>query len=164
MKVLVTVASRHGATAEISHTIAQELMAQGLEVVVEDPVEEGDLPEFDAAVLGSSVYAGHWERSIKDFVEAHTPALEGKPVWLFSSGPVGEPPKPEEDPVDISPIRDATRAREHRVFAGKLDKSKLSFGEKAIVMAFRAPEGDFRDWDDIRAWAKQVALELTVDN
>lgn len=27
------------------------------------------------------------------------------PVWLFSSGPVGDPPKPEEEPVDVSEIR-----------------------------------------------------------
>ena len=42
-------------------------------------------------------------------------------------------------------------------------KSELGFGEKAIVLALRAPEGDFRDWDEIRGWAAEVAEStLTV--
>lgn len=28
------------------------------------------------------------------------------------------------------------------------------------VFAFRAAEGDFRDWDEIRAWATDIASEL----
>jgi menaquinone-dependent protoporphyrinogen oxidase len=43
------------------------------------------------------------------------------------------------------------------VFAGKLDKSRLSFPEKALVVAFRATEGDFRDWDEIAGWAAEIA-------
>jgi menaquinone-dependent protoporphyrinogen oxidase len=160
MKVLLAVSSRHGATAEIGRTIGEELAAQGLELVVH-PLGTGEEPsDFDAAVLGSSVYAGHWERDIKDFVEEHGSSMAGKPVWLFSSGPIGDPPKPEEVPVDVGGIIELTGAREHTVFAGKLDKSKLSFGEKAIVMAFRAPDGDFRDWDQIRSWAKDIAVAL----
>jgi menaquinone-dependent protoporphyrinogen oxidase len=81
-------------------------------------------------------------------------------VWLFSSGPVGDPPKPTEDPVDASSLLERTGAREHHVFAGRLDRSRLSFGERAIAMALRAPEGDFRDWDDVRAWASGIADAL----
>ena len=160
MKVLLAVSSRHGATSEIGQAIGEVLAAHGIELIVH-PLDARDAPPgFDAAVLGSSVYAGHWERDIKDFVESHGSAMTGKPVWLFSSGPIGDPPKPEEAPVDLTAILETTGAREHRVFSGKLDKSKLSFGEKAIVMAFRAPEGDFRDWDEIRTWAKAIATAL----
>src|ERR671919_158503 len=42
----------------------------------------------------------------------------------------------------------------------KLVKSELGFGEKAIVLALRAPEGDFRDWDEIQNWARGIAEEL----
>ncbi len=160
MRVLLAVSSRHGATSEIGQAVGEELASHGIELVMHPLGTHDSLPVFDAAVLGSSVYAGHWERDIKDFVESHASTIAGKPVWLFSSGPIGDPPKPEEAPVDIAGIMDATGAREHRVFSGKLDKSKLSFGEKAIVMAFRAPEGDFRDWDEIRTWAREIATAL----
>ena len=46
------------------------------------------------------------------------------------------------------------------MFPGRLEKKRLSFGERAIVLALRAPEGDFRDWDDIRAWAARIAAGL----
>jgi len=46
------------------------------------------------------------------------------------------------------------------VFAAKLDKSKLSFPERALVFAFRAADGDFRDWDAIAAWAGEIADAL----
>jgi menaquinone-dependent protoporphyrinogen oxidase len=55
---------------------------------------------------------------------------------------------------------DATRARAHQVFSGKLDRSALSHVERLMVRAPRAPEGDFRDWDAIRAWARAVAAAL----
>jgi menaquinone-dependent protoporphyrinogen oxidase len=46
------------------------------------------------------------------------------------------------------------------VFAGKLARKQLGFGEKAIVLAFRAPDGDFRDWTQIKAWASGIADAL----
>jgi menaquinone-dependent protoporphyrinogen oxidase len=83
-----------------------------------------------------------------------------RPVWLFSSGPVGDPPKPEEDPVDVAELLTVTGAREHRVFAGKLVRRQLSFPDRAIVAALRVPEGDFRDWTEITRWAAGIADAL----
>jgi hypothetical protein len=50
-----------------------------------------------------------------------------------------------------------TGAHEHRVFAGKLDKSRMTFADRAMVTAFRSPEGDFRDWEEIAEWADDIA-------
>jgi menaquinone-dependent protoporphyrinogen oxidase len=63
--------------------------------------------------------------------------------------------------VDVAEILAATRAREHRVLAGKLVREQLSFPDKAIVAALRVPEGDFRDWTEIRQWAAGIAGALT---
>ena len=115
---------------------------------------------YDAVVLGSAVYAGHWLKPARDLVARRGPALAARPVWLFSSGPVGDPPKPEEDPVDVAEVLAATAAREHRVFAGKLVRKQLNFPERAIVSALRVPEGDFRDWSDIIGWAAGIAAAL----
>jgi hypothetical protein len=54
-------------------------------------------------------------------------------------------------------IAAATTAREHRVFAGKLVRKQLGFGERAIVVALRVPDGDLRNWPEIRSWASEIA-------
>ncbi|MGB3632521.1 MAG: flavodoxin domain-containing protein, partial [Rubrobacteraceae bacterium] len=109
------------------------------------------------------VYAGHWLKPARELAERHAHALAGKSVWLFSSGPIGDPPKPEEEPVDVAEILAATGAHEHRVFAGKIDKDTLGFAEKAVMLALRAPEGDFRDWEAVRQWAEGIADTLEAE-
>jgi menaquinone-dependent protoporphyrinogen oxidase len=160
MRVLVITASKHGATAEIGRAIGDVLISEGLEVRVLPPEDVATVDGFDAVVLGSAVYAGHWMHSAIELAEEFEIELGRRPTWIFSSGPVGDPPKPDEDPVDVGRIRELTGAKDHIVFAGKLDKRQLGFGERAIVTAFRAPEGDFRDWDEVRAWAAGIAQQL----
>jgi menaquinone-dependent protoporphyrinogen oxidase len=160
MRILVSVGSKHGATAEIGRAIADVLVNQGVETMIAAPEDVMNLDPYDGVILGSSVYAGHWTADARDLVDRCSPQFAGRFVWLFSSGPIGDPPKPEEDPVDVAPIMETTGARSHVVFAGKLDRKVLSFGERAIVTAFRAPDGDFRDWDEISGWATQIAEEL----
>jgi menaquinone-dependent protoporphyrinogen oxidase len=160
VKVLVTAATRHGATGEIAQAIAETLRDQGLDPAVLDPDQVGGVEGYDAVVLGSAVYAGHWLKPARELVARCGPAMAERPVWLFSSGPVGDPPKPEEDPVDVAELLTTTRARDHRVFAGKLVRKQLAFPERAIVSALRAPEGDFRDWAAITGWAAGIATAL----
>jgi menaquinone-dependent protoporphyrinogen oxidase len=170
MKVLVSAASKHGATSEIAEEIAKELRealnerggedGDGAAVEVRPPERVNSVEDYDAMVLGSAVYAGHWLQSARDLAEHHASALSERPTWLFSVGPIGDPPKPQENPVDVAGILEVTKARGHRVFAGKLDKGKLGFAEKAMVLALRAPEGDFREWEAIREWAREIAAEL----
>jgi menaquinone-dependent protoporphyrinogen oxidase len=130
-------------------------------VVVLAPAEDvDDLTGIEAAVIGSGVYAGHWLAPAKELIEKHAATLGGIPVWLFSSGPLGDPPKPEEDPVDVKDLMALSGATGHRVFSGRIDLALLGFGEKAIVKALRAPVGDFRDWDLIDSWAVEIAEAL----
>ncbi|HKA69886.1 MAG TPA: flavodoxin domain-containing protein [Actinomycetes bacterium] len=162
MRVLVTAASKHGATAEIATEIGRALAEQAVDVDVTPIEDTPGIGDYDAVVLGSAVYVGHWLKSATEFVEDHSAELAERPVWLFSSGPVGEPPKPPEEPVDAADMVTASAAREHRVFSGRLDSSQLGFAERAIVTALHAPEGDYRDWGEIRAWAAGIAESLAT--
>jgi menaquinone-dependent protoporphyrinogen oxidase len=160
MTVLVTAASKHGATAEIAQVIARVLGGHGLLVDVRPAENVVGVDAYSAVVLGSAVYAGHWLEPARTLVQTQARALAVRPVWLFSSGPIGDPPKPPEDPVDVAALLDASGAREHRVFAGRLDRHRLGFAERAVTLALRAPEGDFRDWPAIEAWAAGIAETL----
>ena len=162
MKVLVSVASRHGASFEIAEEISATLAGLGFETAVLPPDAVTSIEGYDAVVLGSSVYVGHWMDSAVNFVERFSKEITKVPVWLFSSGPMGHEPRPDDEPVDVAELVVATRAREHRVFAGQVDRSRLGLGERVLLTAVRAPEGDFRSWDDIRAWAGEIAAALTA--
>jgi menaquinone-dependent protoporphyrinogen oxidase len=113
-------------------------------------------------VLGSAIYGGHWLEPARKLIEERSGDLAARPTWLFSVGRLGEPTKPEDaGPAGISEAMEATNARAHQVFAGRLDRAALSRVERLMVRALRSPEGDFRDWDAIRAWAAGVAAELS---
>ena len=163
MRVLVTAASRHGATAEIAEAIARGLATYGLDASARAIDEVGSLDEYDAVVLGSAVYMGRWMNSARDFAESIGRSLVPRTVWLFSSGPLGDPDhlKPEGDPVDVAPLIATTQARGHRVLAGRLDRARLNFREKAVAIGVRAPDGDFRDWEAIDAFAAEIASDLS---
>jgi menaquinone-dependent protoporphyrinogen oxidase len=159
--VLVAYASRHGATREIAEAIAAELSELGAEAIARDAADVDDLRPFDAVVLGSAVYVGSWLEPARKLVELHGDQLSSRRTWIFSSGPIGEPPKPDAaKAVQVDAIVERVRPEEHRLFAGKIDESKLGFGERAVMHAVRAAEGDFRDWDEIRRWAAEIASAL----
>jgi menaquinone-dependent protoporphyrinogen oxidase len=162
VKILVSAASKHGSTLEIADRIAEALRAglPGDAIVDVFPAARvGDVAPYDAVVLGSGVYMGRWlqdGRELAERIATPTP----RPVWLFSSGPIGAPPKPDEVPAEVSDIVKATHARGHRLFAGRMDRHRLGFGEKAVVAALRVADGDFRDWNAIDRWGAQIAGEL----
>ena len=160
MKVLVTAASRHGTTAEIAQIIAGVMRTSGITVDVMAPEEVASVHPYDAVILGSAVYAGHWLEPAKEFVVRHHQELADLPVFLFSSGPLGDPPKPAREPEEARAIESSTGAMDQRVFAGRLTQSQLSLPERLIVKAVRAPYGDFRPWDDIMDWAIEIARYL----
>ena len=161
MKVLITAASKHGATEEIGTRIGSVLDARGHEVEVRCPSEVRDVARYDVVVVGSAVYAGHWQKDAKELVEREASVLRHRPVWLFSSGPVGDPPKPQDVPAEVEAVVAATGAFEHHVFAGRIEKQALSMPERAMVKALRVAEGDYRDWNEIDRWATTIADSIS---
>ncbi len=163
MNILVTAASKHGSTLEIATAIGAELRQAGHVVDVVDVRQNPALAGYDTAVIGSAIYMGSWLAEAHTFIEANQAALAQMPVWLFSSGPLGaENPQPEGDPAQLPELLDLTQARGHQIFVGSLDKSDLGMMEKMMVKAVKAPYGDFRDWEVIRAWAREIAAALTA--
>ncbi|MGY1744190.1 flavodoxin domain-containing protein [Blastococcus sp. SYSU D00695] len=166
LRVLVTVASRHGSTREIGAALARDLVAAGAAAGREVratavPVENHPDPTgHDAVVLGSAVYAGGWLPAAREFATASAAVLRSTPLWLLSSGPIGAPPFPDSEPYDAATLRDLLSPRGHWVLPGRLDPARLSFAERAVVTAMRAPVGDARDWALVRACADELVGAL----
>lgn len=161
MRVMVACASKHGSTEGIAEAIAERLRQLGHETVAMRVSDVTDLYGFQAIVLGSAIYAGSWMKEATEFVKAHAETLSAMPVWLFSSGPLGtEVQDEEEQPRQLAELRETLRPRGHRMFFGKIDRSALGFGERMMMKAVKAPEGDFRDWSTIAGWADEISEEL----
>jgi menaquinone-dependent protoporphyrinogen oxidase len=164
MTVLVAYASKHGATKGIAEHIAETLKQSGrsAEALPIDAI--GSLGGYDAAVIGSALYYGSWMKEAVDFVLRNRATLSNRPVWLFSSGPLGAEVKDgEQQPKELEEIQASIGAREHRIFFGAADHHTLSFPERIVLKAVRAPEGDFRNWDAIAAWAREIASALPAE-
>lgn len=165
MLILVTYATKYGATAEIAEKVGEVLRQSGLPTDVLPVKQVGDLTPYTAVILGSAVYIGKWRKEAVKFLKNNEQALAERAVWLFSSGPTGE-----GDPVELlqewrfpeaqQPIADRIQPRDIAVFHGALNMKKLNFIEKRMIKTVEAPIGDFRDWEAIKAWAMSIAEEV----
>jgi menaquinone-dependent protoporphyrinogen oxidase len=173
MKVLVAYASRHGATAGIADRIAAGLQAHGLVAEARPVTEVGEVERYDAFVIGSAAYLFHWLKDATRFVKRHRGLFATRPVWLFSSGPLGT------DRIDEQgdDVLEATRPREFdelaalvhprglQVFFGAWDPNAPKVGlteqlVRRLPAAAETPAGDFRDWVAVDVWSAEIAREL----
>lgn len=174
MSILVAYTSKHGATEGIAERIAATLVASGQEAEARSVKAADDLAGRDAFVIGSATYMGSWLKEATEFVRRNQAILATRPVWLFSSGPLGTAATDVQgrdllvvsEPKEFAEFKETIKPRGLRVFFGALDPSTLGFSERLVrrLPASRAllPEGDFRDWKDIEDWAERIAHELAA--
>ncbi len=174
MHIQVVFASHYGATQGIAEHIATALRQRGVETTVQPASQAADPAGFDATVIGSAAYYFHWMKPAAAFVRRHSATLADRPVWLFSSGPLGTKDKDEQGrdlreflvPKEIAEFRHVLKPRDHRVFFGVIDPGKLNLAHKLLfkLPANRNgalfPVGDFRNWIEIDAWANSIADSL----
>jgi menaquinone-dependent protoporphyrinogen oxidase len=177
MKVLVAYASRHGATKGIAERAAQILETRGHEVTLEPADQVSAVAGYDAFIVGAAAYAGHWLKEAREFVRKHREVLASRPVWLFSSGPIGTDLVDGKGrdvfeaarPVEFAEFAGSIHPRDAAIFFGAFDPDAKPIG---LMERFGAPfmrmpavreampAGDFRDWPQIEAWAERIALDL----
>jgi menaquinone-dependent protoporphyrinogen IX oxidase/uncharacterized protein YndB with AHSA1/START domain len=177
MTALVAVASAQGTTREVARTIAAELRRAGVDADLRDVEEVTDVNGYDLVVIGSCIHSHHWLPQAVEFVERHRVALRHRQAWLFSTGmqavDTGQP-WAAGYPEDIDRLIAASGAGEHRIFAGSrmLPEPKVLWAPigQAFVRyavwkglapkAYRMQYGDYRDWDAIRGWAREIAATM----
>lgn len=185
-RVLIVHASRHGGTAGIAERIGEVLRTTGIDAVVARAADMPDPGPFDACLVGAGVYMGSWVGEGTAYLDRYATVLATRPVWLFSSGPLPGSTKestgPAVDPIEnalgpaegpgsggrrkVEALADRIHPRDHRVFQGAYDPkdSPRTMSERFVRMMPAArnilPAGDFREWDKIEAWAREIAAAL----
>ena len=177
MKVLVTYASRHGSTKGIAERVAESLRMRGIDTTLTPAAKVKDVADYDAFVVGGAAYAFHWLKDASSFVRRNRDVLAGRPTWLFSSGPLGTDevdPKTGKNvreastPKEFAEFATAIKPRDEHIFFGAWDPNAPAIGwmEHAMQVMPAAknalPAGDFRDWPEIDAWARQIADQLSA--
>ena len=172
MTVLVGYASKYGATQGIAERIAATLVADGHDAQALPLASVESTADYDAFVIGSAAYMGSWRKDATRFVRKHSSTLATSPVWLFSSGPLGTATTDahgrdvltEAAPKQFAEFKESITPRAMQVFFGALDPAKLRRRDRLIRKMPAGhellPEGDFRDWAAIQAWAERIADEL----
>jgi menaquinone-dependent protoporphyrinogen oxidase len=169
-KILVAYASRSGSTGGVAEAIGRAFCEAGFDADVRLVKHAGDVSPYSGVVLGSAVNRASWLSEAIDFAEKHREALSKVPVAYFltcvtlyynteearkTARSYMEPvlkAVPEVRPVDCG------------YFGGVLDYSKMNMVVRMVMKSKMKekgiPEGDFRKWDAIQAWAKGVAVHF----
>ena len=158
-KILVAYASRAGSTGEVAEVIGEVLCDGGAAVDVRLAKDVTDVSPYRAAVVGSAIYMGRWMSEAVKFVETHRDALSQVPVAYFTVCLTMKDDTEENRrtvAAYLDPVREVVQPVDVGLFAGRLDSSKLSFIYWLIIKAMGQAEGDFRNWEAIRAWAGEL--------
>ena len=161
-RALVAYGSKYGSTAGIAEAIGSALQNVGLVTQVESAKDVDSLAGYDLVIVGAGVYTGRWNGDAVAFLKRFEVDLRARPTWFFSSGPTGGSPKAEQQmaellaaqpgpPGEASKCADRIGVRGHRWFAGRITP------EMGGIFARWMPRGDWRDFDDIAAWARSIA-------
>lgn len=169
-KVLVTYASRTGATAGVAEAIARTLTKGGAAVDVLPMSDVKDLTEYAAVVAGSAIQGGQWLPEAIKFIQTNKVSLSQKPFAAFLVCMTLAMAKGDyRDQVStwMAPVRSIVRPVSEGLFAGSMDISKMkSFGDRikfkmSVAMGVWA-EGDHRNWDAIHQWAESIQPKLML--
>lgn len=163
IRILVAYATRSGSTAEIAEAVGKELTAAGFAADVADMNTITSLSGYSGIVIGAPLYMGNLVGDMKKFIGKHQGALSTLPVASFAVGltPVSEKAGNVDHAMaclmtTLSPLKPSGTI----LFAGRLDPAKLGFIQRKMMELGGVPSGDFRDWNLIAAWARELPEKM----
>jgi menaquinone-dependent protoporphyrinogen oxidase len=161
VKVLVAYGTKMGGTAGIAEKVAESLRARGHEVTLAPAAKVPRKAQFDAAVVGSGLYAGRWRRGAVRLLRRLAGAGRKMPVWLFHSGPLGDDQadQPMPLPKRVQILADRLGAHDVVTFGGRLPGDARGFIARAMLRNGRG--GDWRQLEQAAAWGNALADELS---
>lgn len=160
-KVLVTYASKYGSTGGVADAIGKELCSKDVTSDVALINNAGNIGSYQGVVIGSAIYMGKWMSEAVDFVKKNKDTLRQMPVAYFLVCMTLSKPTEENRAKVLSYMDSILKAVPEikpvgiGTFAGALDYNNLSWLNKKILKSKGTPEGDFRDWKAIQAWARE---------
>ena len=168
-KVLVAYSTLSGCTATIAKRIGVDLIAYNVKPLVASVEELPKVPlDIDAVVFGSGMRMGKFHKEARDWLQVNTDVLSQKPVGFFSvglrvataqSGTIEQAERELDAAVSgigcdhLTPVRSA-------VLPGWKRSEGFNAMEKLALRVYPLEDGDYRDWNKVDAWVREVAPVL----
>lgn len=169
-KILVAYDTGCGSTVEVARAISQALGSAFTTVDLRLVGEAEDPKQYDAVVVGSAVRRGRWLNGALEFVGDHGPALSAIPTAYFLTCVTLYHNTAQAQKKALSFLEPTLKAAPAvkpislGLFAGALDYDKLNPIMRMVMKSKMEnkgiPEGDFRDFTAIKAWAGGLAPQL----
>jgi menaquinone-dependent protoporphyrinogen oxidase len=126
-----------------------------------------ELPAYGAIIIGSAARMGKSLPEAVKFAQRNREALAQVPTAYFTVGTTMRSDTPDnrvKAKATLEPLCQIKEPVSLGLFAGKVDHSRLEQPWRFMVSFDKAGEmreGDWRDWDAIRAWAGELVGPLT---
>lgn len=156
VQILVAYASGSSSTREVAEAIAAEIAGGGLQPIVQNVSQVDSVAQYGGVVMGSSIRIGRWLPEAVACLERIKDQLAEKPVAYFTTclAMVDDTKESRKTVLEyMQPLFQLTpdvKPVGLGLFAGSLDPERRS------IMVGDGPQGDFRDWDAIHAWAREI--------
>jgi menaquinone-dependent protoporphyrinogen oxidase len=175
MKALIAYGTKYGSTTEVAEAIADELAAKGYGAEVRDLRRDGcdGVSGYDLVVLGSSVNIGKWTKEAQAFIDKNSAGLAVTRVALFAC--CSDILFPEKVEVarkaylnDVAASIPGCEVAAKGLFGGVIDFARYSSLTRFLIAGVGMKKSleskgfdpakpyDYRDWDEIRAWARSL--------
>ena len=164
-RILVAYATRNGSTAEIAQAVGRELTLAGNHAEVAEMKAVTALAGYDAIVIGAPLYMGSMDGAVGKFVRRHGEQLKNLPIVAFAVGLTPRNPEPGAVEMAMGALKKSLEPLipvSSVLFAGKLDPAKVNFVMRKFLEMAKISSSDFRDWDAIAVWARQLPALLKI--
>ena len=168
-KILVAYASEYGSTQGVAKAIAKELCNNAFSVDVMYIKDVKNIEKYEQVIIGSPIQYDTWMDDAKSFVSVHEKELKEKHVaYFFTCLTLSKRSEKTEKQAqgyanDLLTLYPQINPQSVGQFAGVLDYSKFSTLFKVLARGMFAvlgvKEGDYRDWDAIKAWSNSIKLK-----
>jgi menaquinone-dependent protoporphyrinogen oxidase len=161
--VLVTYATKTGATAAVAAAVGKVLSARGLAVTVKPITAKLALDGYQAVVIGSPIRVSSWLPEVVQFIRANRARLSQLPTAIFTVHRLNAGDDAASQKARLAytaPVRQFLTPQAEVFFTGAMDFNKLSFVDRLLAkpVDHSSPTGagEDRDWDKMRGWAQSI--------
>jgi menaquinone-dependent protoporphyrinogen oxidase len=176
MKALIVYGTRYGTAAEIAEEIGKVMKKERVKVdlVNSRGLKDYDVSNYDLVIVGSGIQMGNWTKGSLKFLENNKLVLSNKKVALFVTCGAANDEKTRAEGQEkyLNNIAEnylSSKPVAMGLFGSVYDPNAkhglmYKLATKFIIEKELKKQGkdtskrlDYRNWDEIRAWARDLA-------